>query len=254
MPKPSRGASTKVVPSSASSNILTSIPPVKATLSPQGEKTGKSLLETIAGAGNVKLRLDRYVVHEEDDGALGKGVDLYIGYLASGVFTSKSGTTPVVGGLTKNNGGQPRNAHEVNQELFSIPLPDGAHVVARLNLIESDETTAQIRQAYASAQLPNFTVTGPVQISAADVHTFYAVPFGPIIKLLSGSNTDDDYGHWNLDISESGGVVSCSVVDMGAYCHASPIRISIPVNGSASLSLKYVDGDNDIECVITLDR
>src|SRR5687768_17615078 len=112
----------------------------------------------------VRVTLARYVVHEEDDGFGGHGVDLYMGYLMSGAV-SGGGTSPVMGGLTKNNGGQPRNTHEMQQALFTVPLPaagkEGEFAVAKLHLIESDQSTGLIQQAFNSAVVPTFNTVAP---------------------------------------------------------------------------------------------
>src|SRR5262245_5494402 len=98
-----------------------------------------------------------------------------MGYLLSGPVGG-GGTTPVDGGLKNETGGAPetislgagysepypRNTHVMKQSLFSVPLPlfgnDGEFASARLHLIESDENTGAIQQAFITAQVPNFGV------------------------------------------------------------------------------------------------
>jgi hypothetical protein len=203
----------------------------------------------------VRVTLARYVVHEEDDGFGGHGVDLYMGYLMSGVVGG-GGTTPVIGGLTKNNGGQPRNTHEVRQELFTMPLPPAGNrvefAVARVHLIESDQSTGVIQQAFNSAVVPAFNQVAPPHLTTADLPIFYLVPLGFIVRLLAESNTDDDYGHWNLIFWSQNGVVGCSASGGTPECHASPTWCVISPSSKTEIVLSYVDSDNDIDCVIDL--
>ena len=207
---------------------------------------------------SIWLNLDRYVIHKEDDGPGGAGVDLYMGYLASGT-AAVNGTTAVSGGLSDSNGGQngqPRNSHEVAQSLFTLQLDasgqDGACGVARLHLIESDQSTAAVRQAFASAQVPTFANIPAPQFEAADVALFYLGPLGAIIKILGSANSDDDYGHWSLAFSRAGETVTCRAIELGAHCFAVPATVVLPQSGSTSLTLSYVDSDNDIDCIISL--
>ncbi len=203
----------------------------------------------------MRLTLARYVVHEEDDGPGGNGVDLYMGYLMSGAV-SGGGTTSVVGGLTRSNGGQPRTSHDVQQALFTLPLPtageQGAFAVARLHLIESDQSTGIVQQAFAAAVLPTFGAVAPPNLTEADLPIFYLVPFGPILRLLGASNTDDDYGHWDLTFWAQDGVIGCKAAGGTAECHANPSWFVITPSSQTPLVLSYVDDDNDIDCVVNL--
>jgi hypothetical protein len=193
--------------------------PASAVSSVPGRSTAAGAAPTAPGVPDlpqpdiVRLTLARYVVHEEDDGLGGNGSDLYMGYLMSGAV-SGGGATAVLGGLTKNNGGQPRNTHEANQALFTVPLPpageDGEFAVARLHLIESDQTTGLIQQAFNAAVVPTFNAVAPPTLTQADLPIFYLVPFGPILRLLGESNTDDDYGHWDVIFWSQNGVVGCN--------------------------------------------
>jgi hypothetical protein len=203
----------------------------------------------------VRVALARYVVHEEDDGFGGHGVDLYMGYLMSGAI-SGGGTTPVMGGLTKNNGGQPRNTHQIQQTLFGVPVPtageEGEFAVAKLHLIESDQSTGLIQQAFNSAVVPEFKTVAPPHLTQADLPIFYLVPMGPIIRLLAGSNTDDDYGHWDLIFWSQDGVVGCKAMGGTPECSANPSWCVITPSSKSQIVLSYVDSDNDIDCVIDL--
>jgi hypothetical protein len=256
MPKPPRGSltsttpptlgDTKGVPISAVSTVT-----IPASTSPV---TSDSVAPTSVST-TVQVTLAKYVVHEEDDGVGGSGVDLYMGFLASGV-EAESGSTPASGGMTKNNGGEPRNVHDVTQSLFALQLASGEGTcgVARLHLIESDETTLQVKQAFAAAQIPRFGDIPPAQLTGADVPLLYLGPIGAIIKLLGGANTDDDYGHWNLTFSRRNGAIHCQIQGGDSHCHATPSSLEISDHGVASLSLSYIDDDNDIECVLELRR
>ena len=201
----------------------------------------------------VRLILSRYVVHEEDDGLGGNGSDLYVGYLLSGAV-GQGGATSVRGGLTNSNGGNPRNTHDVQQALFTVPLPpagqDGEFAVARLYLIESDQTTGLIQQAFSQAVVPNFTAIAPPTITAADLPLFYLVPFAPIVKLLGQSNTDDDYGHWDLILFSQSGTVGFKAMGATPESSANPSWAVIAAGSKTQLVLTYVDADNDIDCVI----
>ena len=123
-----------------------------------------------------------------------------------------------------------------------------------LHLIESDETTSQVKQAFAAAQIPKFGDIAPAQLTGADVPLLYLGPIGAIIKLLGGANTDDDYGHWNLTFSRRNGAIHCQIQGGDSHCHATPSTLEISDHGVGSLSLSYIDGDNDIECVLELTR
>jgi hypothetical protein len=201
------------------------------------------------------VTLARYVVHEEDDGFGGHGVDLYMGHLMSGAV-SGGGTSPVMGGLTKNNGGQPRNTHEMQQALFTVPLPaagkEGEFAVAKLHLIESDQSTGLIQQAFNSAVVPTFNTVAPPTLTQADLPIFYLVPMGPIIRLLAESNTDDDYGHWDLIFWSQNGVVGCKAMGGTPECSANPSWCVITPSSNSQIVLSYVDSDNDIDCVVDL--
>jgi len=203
----------------------------------------------------VRVTLTRYVVHEEDDGLSGNGVDLYMGYLMSSAVT-RGGTTTVMGGLTKNNGGQPRNSHDVHSVLFSAPLPAkesaGDFAVARLHLIESDQSTGLVQQAFNAAVLPNFSAVAPPNLTQADLPIFYLVPFGFIARLLAGSNTDDDYGHWDLIFAAQDNVITCKAFGGTPECHVQPSWFVITPSSQTPVVLTYVDDDNDIDCVLSL--
>jgi hypothetical protein len=203
----------------------------------------------------VRVTLARYVVHEEDDGFGGHGVDLYMGYVMSGAV-SGGGTTSVMGGLTKNNGGQPRNTHEMQQALFTVPVPaagdEGAFAVARLHLIESDQSTGLIQQAFKSAVVPAFNTVAPPNLTQADLPIFYLVPMGFIVRLLAESNTDDDYGHWDLIFWSQNGVVGCKAMGGTPECSANPSWCVITASSKTQIVLSYVDSQNDIDCVIDL--
>jgi len=256
MPKPPRGSLTSTTPPTLGDTKGVPISAVSTVSKPPSTSpaTSDSIAPTSVST-TVQVILTKYVIHEEDDGVGGMGVDLYMGFLASGV-DAESGTTPVSGGMTKNNGGDPRNAHNVTQSLFTLELARGEGVcgVARLHLIESDETTSQVKQAFAAAQIPKFGDIPPAQLTGADVPLLYLGPIGAIIKLLGGANTDDDYGHWNLSFSRRNGAIHCQIQGGDSRCHATPSTLEISDHGVASLSLSYIDGDNDLECVLELTR
>src|SRR4051812_33917143 len=77
-----------------------------------------------------------YTVRDEDDGAGGNGVDLYMGWLVVGKASSFGGTSAVADGLKDNNGDGPKkNVHVRNEEMFSIDLPTDTVIYVKFNMI-----------------------------------------------------------------------------------------------------------------------
>ena len=223
----------------------------------------------------VRVTLLRYVVHAEDDGLGGEGVDLYLGYMASeqvqalaiklGGHTALPldlpaakpqwqpkaggvhGTTQVLEGRQSTNGGSPRNTHQVNTILFEAPV-DASGQAVRLNLYESDGTTEQVRRAYERAVVPSVQQAG-IDVSGRDIASFFLVPFAPIAELVTMLNTDDTYGQWDLGIARAAG--GGYQVQVGG--DATPAQFAVPAGGSAETTLRFLDPQNDIEAIVRIE-
>ena len=199
-------------------------------------------------SASVSLRLKFYAIRKEDDGLGGNGVDLYLAYLVSGPISSFGGSTPVAGGLSTGNGpGEPRNVHRRGDSLFTVDIPDGASVAVHLHMIESDETTSQIKKAFGDGHPPNFSV-GARSVSPGDIVDVFKGSIEPIRRFLSGSNTDDDYGHWSFVLKNTGGKVTTSIQERGVGCSEDFQNESVSIDGQWRdlMGVNFKDSENDI--------
>ena len=215
----------------------------------------------------IAVKLARYVIHQEDDGLGGKGVDLYLGYLASSPFSLRSnvitvggaatqsvsgavgGTTPVSGGLQKGNGQGPKNTHIVNQHLFTAKIGTHTPFAADVRMLEADDSTSEIVAAYAVGRERPVDSRDPVpMLDATQIAAYFAGPVEAIVNILKTSNSDDDYGHWQLSFSQENGQVRLSAYAKDERCSVVQSSMTAP----CEVTLKYLDDDNDIEAVLSV--
>lgn len=196
----------------------------------------------------VTLTLESYRIYKEDDGAGGAGVDLYVGYIASGGLKAAPitahGTTAVKSGLKEGHYG-------ASQELFTRPLAAGGDIAVQLNLLEADESTSTIVDGYARSAVPTFE-REPHTYSDAEIAGLMLSYFGAGIVLLIKANSDDDYGAWTVRLVNDGAQVSCRVMARDRSSVAVDPHITVAKGGSGTFTLRYVDSENDVECMMRL--
>lgn len=258
MPKPtfinrvSTGStSSRIVPEAVTRPVAPPAGELPAVRPVMLGQPGASEQELLAQAVMVTLSLDSYKIYREDDGAGGAGVDLYLGYIASGGLRSApvkaNGTTAVKSGLTARSGG----VHIARQELFSRQLAPKGDIVVQVNLLEADESTSRIVEGYANASVPTFSEAVHTY-SDAEVAGLMLSFVGAAVVLLIQANSDDDYGAWTLRLVHGTDRVTCRIVARDRQSVAVHPEIVVKRGSIGAFTLRYVDGENDVECAMSL--